>query len=131
MGLFPAYDRAAQGVHEAMFGEIFTLRPKTAQADPNAGFAVDATRPQIAVTGIYRETAVPPTVPESLDPHTDRRPGVSAHRHVIEVDPRTQGKVNISRGDILVRAAPAQAWRVTSIDYDTAGRLFCNVERVD
>jgi hypothetical protein len=130
MSLFAAYDSAAQAVHEALFGEAFTLRPKIAQADPNAGFGVDGARAQIAVTGIYREMDAPPTVPESLDPHTDRRPGVSAHRHVVEVDPRTQGAIDISRGDILVRAAPAQNWRVISVDYDTAGRMFCNVERV-
>jgi hypothetical protein len=131
MGLFSAYDRAAQGIHEALFGEIFVLKPKIAQADPNAGFGVDGARARVAVTGIYREIDVPPIVPESLDPHTDRRPGVSAHRHVIEVDPRTQGRVDVSRGDILTRAAPAQSWRVMSVDYDTAGRMFCNVERVD
>lgn len=128
--LFDAADRAAQAVHERLFGEAMTLKPKALGPDPNASAGVDGARAQVAVTGIYREMDVPPNVVGSLDTHTDQRPGVSAHRHVIEIDPRSQGGVNIARGDLIARASPAQSWRVVSIDADSAGRLFCNVELV-
>ncbi len=126
--LFNLYDVAAQATHEAVFGEPFLLRPTKRTSDVNAPLVPDVSRPSITLTGIYRETDKSMNVVDAWDSRADRRPGVSMHVHLIEIDPRRQA-VQLEVGDVLQRVGDGTQWRVTSIDSDSAGRQFLNVER--
>jgi len=126
--LFARLDLAAQGVHDRVFGELFTHKPRTRPANVNAPWVADTSRGQRTVTAIYTEQDVPNDLPESLDVREDRRPGVSTHRHTIEVG-ATAG-FNVNPGDILVREADGSAWRVHAVDFDDVGRQTCTVNRV-
>ena len=126
--LFTRLDTAAQRVHDRVFGELFTHKPKTRAANVNAPWVDDTSRTQRTITAIYTERDVPEDLPESIDVREDRRPGVSTHRHTIEVG-ATAG-INVNPGDIFVRAADGSSWRVHAVDLDDAGRQKCVVNRI-
>jgi len=126
--LFARLDLAAQGVHDRVFGELFTHRPRTRPANVNAAWVSDTSRTQKTITAIYTERDLPLDLPESIDVREDRRPGVSTHRHTIEVG-ATAG-INVNPGDIFVRVADTSSWRVHAVDLDDAGRQICTVNRV-
>lgn len=130
MSLFDRYDQAAQAVQEAVYGESFTAVPMARAADVNAPWAADGARSVQSFTGIYREKDIDFNVPDAMDGYADRKPGISAHTHIIEVDPRRWPLVDPQTGDILIRAKDASRWRVASTDLDTMGRVLCNVSRV-
>ena len=125
---FNRLDLAAQRVHDRVFGELFTHKPKTRAANVNAPWVDDTSRTQRTITAIYTERDVPEDLPESIDVREDRRPGVSTHRHTIEVG-ATAG-INVNPGDIFVRAADGSSWRVNAVDLDDANRQKCTVNRI-
>lgn len=129
MTLFGRLDVAAQAVHERVFGEAFTHRPMHRGPDVNAPWRADPEREICKLVGIYTERDLPPEMGDQIDQRLDRKPGVSAHVHMIEIDAR-RITANINVADHLVRLADGAVWRVVSIDPDTDGRLFCNVTRV-
>jgi hypothetical protein len=129
--LFGRLDLAAQAVQERVFGEAFTLRPRKRAAEVNAAWQPDLDRIEIGLVGIYRERDADMNVTDAWDQRTDRRPGLSAHTHVIEIDPRTNVGFVSQTGDLLLRQDDGSLWRVVSIDPDTMGRLLHNVERAN
>ena len=71
--LFTRLDTAAQRVHDQVFGELFTHKPKTRAANVNAPWVDDTSRTQRTITAIYTERDVPEDLPESIDVREDRR----------------------------------------------------------
>ena len=126
--LFASLDLAAQRVHDRVFGEAFVHKPRTRSANVNAPWVADTSRTQRTVTAIYTERDVPNDLPESLDVREDRRPGVSTHRHTIEVGATVA--ITVKPNDIFVRQADGSAWRVHAVDLDDVGRQTCTVNRV-
>jgi hypothetical protein len=129
MSLFDRYDLAAQGTIEALYGEQVSHVPMVRNVDVNAPWVPDGSRSVQIVTAIYREKDKDPNVADQPDRMADRKPGISAHTHVIEVDPRRVA-IDPRTGDQFIRVKDGSRWRVTSTDPDTMGRVHCNVSRI-
>ena len=129
MTLFRSLDMALQRSQEAIFGEPMTFKPRMYTADVNAPRPPSPTRPIVQLTAIYAEKDISETIKHSFDMHTAQRPGVSAHLHTIEVDPRLWN-VDPQKGDRFVRQSPAETWKIVSTDPQSDGRVICNVERL-
>lgn len=128
--LFDAFDLAAQAVLETVMAEPWLFLPRLASPDVNAGFIADLGRKQRLVSGVYSEKNITTNLTDAWDIRTDKRPGASYHTHLVDIDPRTNGDVDIRKGDILVRQRDKARWVVVSPSRDSAGRLLLKVERV-
>jgi hypothetical protein len=59
---------------------------------------------------------------DAWDERTDRRPGVSAHNHFIDIDPRRWPAVAPQVGDLVQRTDDGARWRVARVERDDMGR---------
>jgi hypothetical protein len=130
MALFAGLDKAAQGVHEAVWGDSFTLKPQRRAADVNARRRMDTTRDEVTFTAIYRQEVAAINQVDAWDERTDRRPGVSAHNHFIDIDPRRWPAVAPQVGDLVQRTDDGARWRVARVERDDMGRVVLAVEAV-
>ena len=126
--LFTELDAATQIIYEQVFGEAFLFQPMILSKDVNAPRMADPDRNAIEITGIYSEKDEHEQVFRAMNVHTDRRPGVSMHKHIIEVDPRIWA-IELKKGDQLLRLIDHGLWEVQSTDLQSDGRLMCNVSK--
>ena len=126
MSLFSNLDLVAQATHEAIFADDFVFTPMTRARNVNGGWIADTSRPEAYIRAIYTERDVTMNLSENTDSQQDHRPGVSAHIHSIEVDPRRCG-ITVALGDLFTSVADNRRWQVEQTDPTDVGRVRCTV----
>lgn len=122
--LFARYDRAAQRAQDRVYGRDFQHLPRVAAANVNAAMQADPARPARVLVGILVDAVAEETLSNIADARMNRRPGVAAREHRIEIaDPHA----DMRRGDLLVEVASGARWLIEAVDRDDMGRRLCRV----
>lgn len=128
MSIFARLDFAAHHAQEVVYGDRFVFQPMKRAKNVNKAWIADPARGpgDLIITAIYVERDAPINLPENSVPEQDHRPGVAAHIHTIEIDPR-RWLVEPRVGDMLTSLADNRKWQIEQTDPTDVGRMICSV----
>lgn len=127
MSAFARHDRAAQRVHDRVFGATFDHTPRSVGGSVNAPAQPDPGRAAGAVVGIYSNRKTDAALANLGDGTMNRRPSMWARDETIDV---SNSLVEIRRHDILTDRETGARWLIEEVDRDDHGRWLCRVNRL-
>ncbi len=122
--LFRRLDKAAQSVHERVFGQTLELRPRRDAANVNAAPEDDPTRAPAQFVGIVTDAPAESALANLKDATMNRRPGAIGREHTVEI---ADESIDVRRGDMIVEVDTGKRWLIEAVDKDDMGRRLCRV----